>query len=226
MQSLNEFHLQPNSLFANNELGCKWSSLSDFILSKASNSDFENYSYTIDYFRVYYFMCFKYSCHTETFECTKTLTLHSRKSDKSGRWYRSWNWGNPFWVELTSSFFPVLYIRTLKGVANYLVHRPVIHKLWTFKNFMHMTRFNNRVNHGNICRRPLLHLAWAWEKPTQTNSTKLLRSTIDSLHIRNLTTCKRSMQSRGTLAIYDARMHIENRMHACTIIQLCGLTLK
>ena len=34
---------------------------------------------------------------------------------------------------------------------------------------------------------------------------------------RNLTTCKRSMQSRGTLAIYDARMHVEDRMHACTI---------
>ena len=32
-----------------------------------------------------------------------------------------------------------------------------------------------------------------------------------------MTTCKRSMQSRGTLAIYDARMHVENRMYACTI---------
>ena len=34
-------------------------------------------------------------------EYTKALTLHC---GKSGRWYRSCNWGNPFWVKLTSSF--------------------------------------------------------------------------------------------------------------------------
>ena len=35
------------------------------------------------------------------FEYTKALILHC---GKSGRWYRSWNWGNLFWVKLTSSF--------------------------------------------------------------------------------------------------------------------------
>ena len=39
------------------------------------------------------------------FEYTKAVTLHLGISGKSGRRYRSWNWGNPFWVKLTSSFF-------------------------------------------------------------------------------------------------------------------------
>ena len=36
------------------------------------------------------------------FEYTNTVTLHC---GKSGRRYRFCNWGNPFWVKLTSSFF-------------------------------------------------------------------------------------------------------------------------
>ena len=42
------------------------------------------------------------------FEYTKALTLHC---GKSGRWYRSCNWGKPFWVKLTSSFFPVCLLQ-------------------------------------------------------------------------------------------------------------------
>ena len=65
--------------------------------------DSENYSCTIDYplgcICVLLFMPYW------NFEYTKAVTLHCGKSGKSGRQYRSWNWGNPFWVKLTSSFF-------------------------------------------------------------------------------------------------------------------------
>ena len=60
--------------------------------------DCGRYSLLTNLWGVFMFFYCKYSCHIGT----SSLTPHG---GKSGRWYRSCNWGNNPWVKLTSSFF-------------------------------------------------------------------------------------------------------------------------
>ena len=117
----------------------------------------------------------KYSCHIGTLSIFVTkggvtltifmyyyanihpiLELWVHKSAKwwivvnSGRWYRSCNWGNPFWVKLTSSFYPVSLCQfTWKVTLDMLPIREVLKSeltlLWQ-QQFACITLFKAIVN--------------------------------------------------------------------------------
>ena len=115
---------------ANNKLGCKWNSFCHcfFCPKRECNSHYIIHVWLDGLWKLFmhYWLTFG-ECFMEIFmpywnlEYTKALTLHCAKS---GRWYRSCNWGNPFWVKLSSSFFqcephlqPNLFMPTLSVYA-------------------------------------------------------------------------------------------------------------
>ena len=60
-------------------------------------------------------MCLYTNMPYWNFEYTKALSLHC---GKSGRWYGSCNWGNPFWVKFTSSFIQCMHAVKIGGWFN------------------------------------------------------------------------------------------------------------
>ena len=60
-------------------------------------------------------MCLYANMPYWNFEYTKVLSLHC---GKSGRWYGSCNWGNPFWVKFTSSFIQCMHAVKIGGWFN------------------------------------------------------------------------------------------------------------